>query len=243
MVMSKRKKAFIFGNNKYAIEIARSVENVYSIEFFVTDEKCEIDFDGRYVRNVFDLSDEWYNEEKFSDYENTIVFCALDTEAENIFLAISLRSNFKNLVLVAIATNKESVEKLKMAGVNKVIPIEQTTAEIISDIIHNPIASRVLHGILYEKSDLKLAQIEVENAEMFGEEYPADIDWSRYRGIVVLSIMHKDLKTEFIYSSKAKRTKLKNGDMIIVVGYEADIQEFEKLVGSRRYVNWSDWSW
>ena len=241
--MSKRKKAFIFGNTKYAIEIANSVKNVYDIEFFVTEEDCEIDFDGEYVRNVFDLSDEWYNEEKFKDYENTIVFCALDEEAENTFLAIALRSNFEKLVLVAIATNKESVEKLKMAGVNKVIPIEQTTAEIISDIIHNPIASQVLHGILYEKSDLKLAQIEVENAEVFGGEYPADIDWSRYRGIVVLSIMHKDLTTEFIYSSKAKRKKLKNGDMIIVVGYEADIREFEKLVGSRKYVNWSDWSW
>ncbi len=241
--MNKRKKAFIFGNTKYAIEIANSVKNVYDIEFFVTEEDCEIDFDGEYVRNVFDLSDEWYNEEKFKDYENTIVFCALDEEAENTFLAIALRSNFEKLVLVAIATNKESVEKLKMAGVNKVIPIEQTTAEIISDIIHNPIASQVLHGILYEKSDLKLAQIEVENAEVFGGEYPADIDWSRYRGIVVLSIMHKDLTTEFIYSSKAKRKKLKNGDMIIVVGYEADIREFEKLVGSRKYVNWSDWSW
>ena len=241
--MRSRKRVFIFGNNKYAIEIANSVKSVYDIEFFVTDEECEIDFDGEYVRNVFDLSDAWYNEEKFADYENTILFCALDTEAENIFLAISLRSNFKHLIIVAIATNKESVEKLKLAGVNKVIPIEQTTAEIISDIIHNPVASKVLHEILYEKSDLKLAQIEVENAEIFGEEFPADIDWSRYRGVVVLSIMHKDLTTEFIYSSKAKRHKLRNGDMIIVVGYENDIQEFEKLVGSRRYVNWSDWSW
>jgi len=241
--MSERKKAFIFGNTKYAIEIANSVKTLYDIEFFVTSKECEIDFEGKYIRNVFDLSDEWYNEEKFQDYHNIIAFCALEEEAENTFLAISLRLNFEKLVIVAIAKNKESVEKLKMAGVNKVIPIEQTTAEIISDIIHNPIASQVLHGILYEKSDLKLAQIEVENAEIFGGEYPADIDWSRYRGIVVLSIMHQDLSTEFIYSSKAKRTKLKNGDMIIVVGYEADIQEFEKLVGSRRYVNWSDWSW
>ncbi len=241
--MQNKKRALIFGSNKYAIEIANSVQSIYDIEFFVTDEKEEIEFSGRYVKNIFDLSDDWYNVEKFEDTENTIVFCVLDEEAENVFLAISLRSNFKDLVLVAIAANKESVSKLKMAGVNKVIPIEQTTAEIISDIIHNPIASKVLHGILYEKSNLKLAQIEVENAEMFDGEFPADIDWSRYQGVVVLSIMHKDLTTEFIYSSKAKRTPLKNGDMIIVVGYEADIAEFEKQIGRRKYVNWSDWSW
>jgi len=238
-----RKRALIFGANKYAIEIANSVKELYDIDFFVTDEATQINFDGEYTRHVFDLSDDWYNTEIFEDAKNSIVFCVLDEESENVFLAISLRSNFEKLVLVAIATNKESVNKLKMAGVNKVIPIEQTTAEIISDIIHNPVSSRVLHEILYEKSDLKLAQIEVENAEIFGGEFPAEIDWSRYQGIIVLSIMHKDFSTEFIYSSKAKRHKLKNGDMIIVVGYEADIVEFEKLVGSRKYVNWSDWSW
>jgi len=240
--MSK-KRALIFGSNKYAIEIANSVKELYEIVFFVTEKEKEINFEGEYTRYVFDLSDDWYNAEMFEDTQNIIVFCVLDEESENVFLAISLRSNFEKLVLVAIATNKESVNKLKMAGVNKVIPIEQTTAEIISDIVHNPVSSRVLHEILYEKSDLKLAQIEVENAEMFEGEYPADIDWSRYRGIVVLSIMHQDLSTEFIYSSKSKRHPLKNGDMIIVVGYEADIKEFEKLVGSRKYVNWSDWSW
>jgi len=27
-----------------------------------------------------------------------------------------------------------------------------------------------------------------------------------------------------------------------VVGFEYDIQAFEKLIGSERYVNWSHWS-
>lgn len=241
--MDKQKTALIFGTNRYAIEIANSVSEKYKIEFFVMDDNEEIHFEGEYTKNVFDLSDEWYNTEKFENSANTIAFCVLDQESENVFLVISLRSKFDSLPIVAIAKNKESVEKLRMAGANKVIPIEQTTAEIISDIIHNPITSKVLHEILYDKSDLKLAQIEVENAEIFGGEYPADIDWSRYKGVVVLSIMHQDFSTEFIYSSKSKRHTLKNGDMIIVVGYEPDIVEFEKLVGSRRYVNWGDWSW
>jgi len=240
--MSK-KRALIFGCNKYAVEIANSVQEQYAIEFFVTDEEAQINFEGEFTRHVFDLSDDWYNTEKFEDIQNSIVFCVLDEESENVFLAISLRSNFKKLVMVAIATNKESVNKLKMAGVNKVIPIEQTTAEIISDIIHNPVSSKVLHEILYEKSDLKLAQIEVENVEFFNGEYPADIDWSRYNGIIVLSVMHGDMSSEFIYSSKMKDHVLEYGDILVVVGYEADIQEFEKKIGSKRHVNWSNWSW
>ncbi len=240
--MKKEVAALIFGANKYAFEIARSVEREYDIYFF-TQNGEEIDFEGEYKHLVFDLSDEWEEIEAIISSKESIAFCALEDEAENIFLTISLRANFKDVVIVAIASNKESVNKLKMAGANKVIPIEETTAEIISDIIHKPILSRVLHNILYASSDLKIAQIEVENAEIFGGEYPADIDWSRYRGIIPLSIIHKDLSMEFIYSSKAKHKPLQNGDMIIVVGYEADILDFEKMVGSRRYVNWRDWSW
>ena len=241
--MGQKERVYIFGNNKYALEIARSVQDSYEIVFFVPEDDPEVEFEGEYSKSLFDLSDAWYNEEILLEQSRGILFCALDSEAENIFLTISLRSRFKDRIIISIAANKESVEKLKIAGANRVIPIEQTTAEIISDIVHNPISSKVLHGILYEQSGLKLVQIEVQNAEVFGGEYPADIDWSRYRGIVVLSIIHKDLKSEFIYSSKAKRHKLKNGDMIIVVGYEADIVEFEKLIGSRKHVGWSDWSW
>jgi K+/H+ antiporter YhaU regulatory subunit KhtT len=109
-------------------------------------------------------------------------------------------------------------------------------------MLHKPLSSRVLHDILYTEGSLKIAQIEVQNEEIFNEKYISDIDWSRFEGIIVLSIMHKDLSTDFIYSSKAKRSKLKNGDMLIIVGYEADIEIFEKQVGGRVYVNWSDWS-
>ena len=55
--------------------------------------------------------------------------------------------------------------------------------------------------------------------------------------------MHKDMRSEFIYSSKAKRHIIDEEDVLVVVGYEADIKEFEKKIGSNRYVNWSHWSW
>ena len=86
--------------------------------------------------------------------------------------------------------------------------------------------------ILYEKSNLKIAQIEVNDNNCFDGKYPADIEWSRDHGIIVLSILHEDMKSEFIYSSKAKHHAIKNGDIFVVVGYDADIKEFEKLAGS-----------
>ena len=78
---------------------------------------------------------------------------------------------------------------------------------------------------------------------MLKDEDIMNIDWTRYNGILVLAVMHEDMKSEFIYSSRAKRHVIREGDILVVVGYEEDIKEFEKKIGSERYVNWSHWSW
>lgn len=234
--------AFVFGFNNYATEIIENIMNEYeTVHIFSLNEE-DIQNEKYKIRN-FDLSDEWEDIDSMLREKKAIAFCVLEDDAENIFLTISLRASYKDLVIVSLATNKESANKLEIAGANQVIPIVKTTADIISNMLTRPISTKVLHNILYEESNLKIAQITVENASDFHNEFPADIDWSRYRGIIVLSILHEDLNKEFIYSSQAKHRPLINGDTLVIAGYEADIKEFEKKIGRRHYVNWGNWSW
>jgi len=239
----KKVTAFVFGFNHYATEIIDNIMHEYDDIHIFSLDKEDVENTQYNIQN-FDLSDEWNEvDDLIHSTENSISFCVLEDDAQNIFLTISLRASFKDLVIVSLAKDKESANKLSIAGANKVIPIVKTTADIIANMINRPIATKVLHNILYEKSDLKIAQILVENAGKFGGKFPADIDWSRYRGIIVLSVVHEDLSKEFIYSSQAKHKALVNGDSLVVTGYEEDILEFEKLIGRRYYVNWGNWSW
>ena len=233
--------ALIFGYNKYAHEIIKNVKDKYkNIKVYSLDANDKKE--GLYDIEFFDLSDEWDEIEKNVDIESSIAFCALEDPSENIFLTISLRSSFKDLTIITIASNKENSDKLKMAGATKVIPIVETTSDIIANVIQKPISNKVLHSILYEESDLKIAQIQITDESHFKDEKLKGIDWTRYNGIIVLSVIHEDMKGEFIYSNKAKEHIIKNGDILVIVGYERDIQEFENLIGSRRYVNWNHWS-
>lgn len=225
------KTALIFGFNKYALEIAENVKSTYRdvILYSETVEKIE---DSKYKFESFDLSDDWSSIEKNMDTTNSIAFCTMEDDAQNIFLTISLRANFKDLIIIAIASNQENANKLSMAGANKVIPIVETTADIITNILQLPISNKVLHGILFEENSLKIAQIKIsENCSIKDEEI-LNVDWSRYQGIIVLSLMHEDMSSEFIYSSKVKRHVLTTGDILVVVGYERDIEEFKNLIGS-----------
>ena len=227
-----KKSALIFGYNDFASEVAKNVLHKYKdISVFKFEADSPRDELTRYHIETFDLSDEWSELRDKYDIEESVAFCVLEDVAQNIFLTISLRAEFKDLTIIALAKNKENANKLTMAGADKVIPLVQTTASIITDMLEKPVVTEVLHNILYEKSELKVAQVEVTSNECFNGKYPSDIEWSKEHGIIVLSINHEDGNREFIYSSKAKHHIIKKGDIFVVVGYQKEIEEFEKLMG------------
>lgn len=225
--------ALIFGNNEYGLEIAKNVTHkyehitIFSIDAIETSSKTDFNIEE------FDLSDDWDELHQKHNMDKSIIFCALNNEAKNIFLTISLRAAFNDITIIALANNNEDANKLRMAGATKVIPIVETTANIITDMLKKPIITEVLHNILYENSSLKIVQVEVKNAACFDGKYPAEIEWSRDHGVLILSIIHDDMSHEFIYSSKAKHNFIKNGDIFIAVGYEEDLKGFKKYLGGK----------
>jgi Trk K+ transport system NAD-binding subunit len=229
----KNSSVLIFGYNEYGVEIAKNVLHKYEdVRIFSLDDiallaEKSIDF----KIEKFDLSDNWDDLKNQFDMEKSIIFCALNDEAQNIFLTISLRSTFKNVNIIALANNNEDANKISMAGASKVIPLVETTAGIITDMLEKPIITKVLHSILYKDSNLKIEQIPVENEGYFGGKYPADIEWSRDHGVIVLSIMHEDMSSEFIYSTKTKHHVIKKGDIFVAVGYTEDLKAFKHLAG------------
>ena len=227
-----KRSALIFGYNDYSAQVAKNVLYKYQdITIFKFDsDALRADLE-EFDIETFDISDEWADLSHIHDIKNSVAFCVLEDNAENIFLTISLRSAFEDLTIIALSKNKESANKLIMAGANKVIPLVQTTASIIADMLDKPIVTEVLHNILYEQSDLKVAQIEIKENNCFNGKYPADIEWSREHGIILLSVLDENGSSEFIFSSKAKHHEIKKGDIFVVVGYETDIKEFEKIIG------------
>ncbi len=232
----KKAAALIFGYNEYGIEIAKNVKYKYEnvTVFSLSDTGFSIENKDDYDIEKFDVSDDWEHLKSEYEMQDSIIFCALRDEAENIFLTISLRSAFQESMIIALANNNEDANKLRMAGASKVIPIVETTAGIITDMLKKPIITEVLHGILYENSNLEIEQITVHNVEYFGEKFPADIEWHKEYNVIILLVIHEDMSSEFIYSSKTKHHYIKKGDIFVAVGYENDLKKFKKLVGDER---------
>ena len=222
--------ALIFGYNEYAAEVAKNIKHRYKeISIFkqeIDSNRVELE---SYNIETYDFSGSLEDLQDKHDMKNSIAFCFLEDDAENIFLTISLRSTFEDLTIIALSKNKESASKLSMAGANKVIPVVQTTASIITEMLEKPIVTKVLHNILYEKSNLKIAQIEIKNASCFNNKYPAEIEWSKEHGVIVLSVIHEDMSSEFIFSSKVKHHNIRDGDVFVIIAYDEDIKNFKRL--------------
>lgn len=230
----KNRAALIFGYNDYALEIAKNVtdeyENIYL--YSLNSEQDILKNKTCFEVKSFDLSDKWDDLNENIDIENSIAFCVLEDSAKNIFLTISLRSSFVNLNIIALSNNKQTANKLQMAGANKVIPLVQTTAEMIAEMLQKPIVKDVFHKILFESGALKIAQVKINESNSYIGNAISDIDWSSRYGVMVLAIVNEDMSSEFIYSSKVKHHIVSKDDMFIIVGYETDIKEFEKITGS-----------
>ena len=221
----KQNTALIFGLNEYTQEIKKNIASEYEIIHIFS-----LGSDGE---DSFDLSENWDELHHKVNIEDCVAFCILEDIAENIFLTISLRDTFKDLTIISLSRDIESTNKLMLAGATRVLPSVETTANVIVEMLEKPIITHVLHDILYEKSDLKIAEITIEDHTIFDGVYPVDIEWSKEHGIIVISVVHEDMNREFIYSSKAKHHKVKSGDIFVVVGYDADIEKFKKLIGKK----------
>lgn len=227
----KYRGAIVFGYNEYAKQIALQIVDDY--EQFAVFVKNESEYsaakEAGFAVERFDLSENWESIKRFDVY-SLIVFCALEDDAENVFLTISLRSIFWDIPIIALAGDYESSAKLKSAGANKVMPKLQITANVITEMFEKPTVTEVLHDILYEESSLKIAQITVPINSHFVGKHLHDIDFSKEYDVLVLAIVDHAFSATFSFTSKGHNHHIDPEDVLVVVGYDEKIEALKSAI-------------
>jgi voltage-gated potassium channel len=224
--------ALIFGFNEYSFEIAKSISSQYkSVVFFVLDDEgIKKASQESYKVNLFELDDDWSEISKNFDISVSDIFCTLNDDAENVFLTLSLRSEFEDVKIISLARSRENVSKLELAGATKVMPILDTATTVLVDILENPIANKILNDILYSESLLKLIEIKItSNSTCIGKK-TSEIEWSQTFGIIPIAFYTKEHKVSYIYDNKVQEHDISEDDVFIVVGYEQDLINFKNTI-------------
>ena len=226
------KPVIVFGYNEYAKEIASNFRSSGTeVHIYVIDNTSykRADDDGNSVELV-ELDDDWLDISQKFDVNDLICFCALDDDAQNVFLTISLRAEYPHLVIISLATSKDSANKLRLAGANKAVAKLETTANVIVECLEKPAVVEVMNEILYHNQELKLAQYTVSEDSVLANKKLHDITLHEEHNIIILAVADLEMEAEFSFTSAGHNHVIDEGDVLVVMGKENDLENFEKAI-------------
>ncbi len=226
------KKVLIFGFNEYSKEIAYHFKAEKTpMQIFVFEEaSLHAAKEAGYEAEMAELNDDWLEIGKSHNIDEIICFCALDDDAQNVFLTISLRAEYADLTIISLATSKDSADKLHLAGANKAIAKLETTANVIVESLEKPAVVEVMNDILYRNRDLKLAEYPISEGSILEGAYLHEITLHKEYNIIILAIADKELDAEFMFTTQGHNHKIDADDVLVVMGRESDLEAFEQVI-------------
>ncbi|MFC2074076.1 TrkA C-terminal domain-containing protein [Campylobacterota bacterium] len=226
------KNIIVFGYNEYAKEIISNfTETAMPVMIYVIDELNyrHAKEDG-YEVELVELDDDWLEIGERFDVSDVICFCALDDDAQNVFLTISLRAEYSQLYIIALATSKDSADKLHLAGANKAVAKLETTANVIVESLEKPAVVKIMNDILYHNKELKLAEYTINESSVLANKRLDDITLHHEFDIIILAVADQELDAEFSFTPQGHNHAIDAGDVLVVMGRENDLEKFEKAI-------------
>ncbi|RXJ99092.1 hypothetical protein CRU98_06940 [Arcobacter sp. CECT 8986] len=164
--------------------------------------------------------------------ENEIdsIFCVSKSDKNNLFVTLSVRNLNSKLKIIAVSRTKAESKKLLVAGATKVLNPNDLGALKIYRNLTKPLMTKVLDDILFTKSDLNISQIYINKNSIFNQKYLKNIKVHKQYNILLLGIMDKELGDKFIFKTKGINHKIDEGDILVIVGKNNDLQRFRQYV-------------
>ena len=167
------------------------------------------------------------------DKDVNAFFCVSYSNKNNLFITFSARNLNKNLKIVTISKTKSEAKKLHIAGATKVLNPNEIGAFRIYKYMSKPLMLKVLDEILFSKSDLNISEIYIEKTSLLKDTYLKDMNMHKDYNILLLGIMDEELSDKFIFNTKRINHKIDEGDVLVVVGKNQDLENFSKFINNR----------
>lgn len=161
------------------------------------------------------------------------LFCVSYNNKNNLFITLSARNLSKNLKIVTISKTKSEANKLQIAGATKVLNPNEIGAFRIYRYMSKPLMLRVLDDILFSKSDLSISEIYIEENSLLKGMFLKDMTVHKDYNILLLGIMDEELSDKFIFNTKRINHKIDEGDVLVVVGKNEDLENFSNYIRSK----------
>ncbi|NPA88971.1 MAG: TrkA family potassium uptake protein [Epsilonproteobacteria bacterium] len=224
-------KVVIFGFNEFAKEVARHLPPYQMIvAVFDKEERKRAELEFFQVIEILG-----FNEKEFSFLKgDEIVVCSLKQDEKNLFLALTLRTLYPTLKIVARVNEKSNEGKYRLVGVNKIINPYEITTNLILTILQKPVILNVLERIVFNrtKEHWQIREITLSNSSPLTRrplKQFMKLLTIRYNLVpVAVALKGKGGRDKVLFISSRLNHPLRPNDGLIVIGEPTGLENFEK---------------
>ncbi len=154
---------------------------------------------------------------------------ALDSDVENLYVALTARSMNKDLFIVARANNRRSISKLRQAGADRVVNPHEIGGVRMAALVGHPEVVDYLDVVMHDgEFEVRMEHCRIATDSDIAERPFGEADVRGRTGATILAVYR-----DGTYLSKLQKLNLRCGDLLIAIGSEEDLGRLRDLARGR----------
>ena len=223
--------AIIIGYGRNGEQAAMELQD-HGIAFVIIDKRENVINRIREDENLLYIRGDATHEDvlKQAGVDNARALIATTpSDADNVFVALTVRSMNPSLKIVSRASEMESISKLKRAGVTNVIMPERIGGQRMAKLVTQPDVVEFIEYILLQQSkDVSLEEISCTNlSDIFVNRSLGELKAKDPSGINIIGIKISGAK--YVFNPSSDLT-LSRSDQLFALGSPAQIKIFRSVL-------------
>ena len=159
-----------------------------------------------------------------------VLVAAVDTDADNLFVTLSARSMRNDLVIIARCRTEATDAKLRRAGANRVVNVQQIGGDRMAAFALQPHVVDFLDVVMHDRAlELRLEEVVVAPTSPLSGSTLRDAQIRERTGALVLALRHPD--GEFV-ANPAPETAIEPDRILIAIGTASQLAALSTLAAS-----------
>ncbi len=154
--------------------------------------------------------------------------CAVDTDADNVFVVLSARTLKPDIMIVARANEEESEAKLEKAGANRVLSPSAIGGRRMANMLVRPVVSDYLDFVTHgDNLEFHLEEVGISPDSEIASQTIGEAHLRTRAGVLVLAVRKPDGHFD---TNPSSGTKIETDDKLVVIGTDEQIEALKQLV-------------
>jgi voltage-gated potassium channel len=162
------------------------------------------------------------------------IVVASDSDADNLYVALSARTARPELMIVARASDEDAAKKLRVAGADRVVTPYQAAGRVMANLMLKPQVTAFLDvATTAAGPDLRFEEIEVTSTCGQAGKTIRDLNIRRETGALIVALRKRDGSFD---TTPTPEAVLETGDVMIAAGTVEELRALEELFAPREAV-------